>query len=223
MESNLFKDVEKHLLEDRKPSEYIKSILHKLKGSNLEIIVDLEKVEQNPVYHPEGNVLNHTLLVVDGAAIVRDYAKDKRALMWAAFLHDIGKKRATKRIKNRIVAYKHDIYGRSEVTKLLDSYEFLNNEFKNKVENLVGYHMHGLYMTRNLPFGDFEKMVKNVELHDIALLFFADKMGKGERGEKEIKEIAKESINIVKQLEEKYNVNLNETIDVFEKIIEEYR
>lgn len=85
MEEKLFEEIEKHLLEDKKPSEYIIKIIPKIKSSNLKIIGALEKVEQSPTHHPEGNVLIHTLLVVDGAALVRKYANDKRAVMWGSF------------------------------------------------------------------------------------------------------------------------------------------
>lgn len=55
----------------------------------------LKKTEQNPRYHAEGNVLNHTLLVLSefyeiaGLGILNE--ADKEVLYWAALLHDIGK------------------------------------------------------------------------------------------------------------------------------------
>ena len=39
------------------------------------MIKNLEKVEQNLKYHPEGNVLNHILLVVDKAVKIKNIQK----------------------------------------------------------------------------------------------------------------------------------------------------
>lgn len=219
MEDNLFEDIDKHLLEDEKPSEYIKKNLHRLKGSNFGIINELELVEQNPTYHPEGNVLIHTLLVVDGAAMVRRYASDKRALMWAALFHDIGKKKATKIKKGKITSYDHDKYGAEKAKELLEKYEFLNEEFTSKVSSLVSYHMHGLYITRNLPFGNTEQMIKTVELHDMMLLFFADKLGKGQNSKEDIRKAVNGVNEIIKQLEKKYHVDMEYTIKCLKELI----
>ena len=59
----------------------------------------LKKTEQNPRYHAEGNVLNHTLLVLSefyeiaGLGILNE--ADREVLYWAALLHDIGKPTVT--------------------------------------------------------------------------------------------------------------------------------
>lgn len=55
-------------------------MLHRLKGT-----------EQSLLHHPEGDVWNHTLLVVDEAANVKNKSTDAAVFMWAALLHDIGK------------------------------------------------------------------------------------------------------------------------------------
>lgn len=208
MEGKLFEEIDRHLLEDKKPSEYLRSILYKIKKSNFSVITDLEEVEQNPAHHPEGNVLNHTLLVVDAAAIVREYAKDKRALMWAALFHDLGKKQATKLRKGKLVAYDHDNIGYNETNKLFDKIEFLNDNFKKAVANIVKYHMHHLYVSKELPFGDAEKMILDVEMHDMALMFFADKLGRGDFSKSEVQRVAAEVIDILDKLEVDYDIDL---------------
>jgi tRNA nucleotidyltransferase (CCA-adding enzyme) len=63
---------------------------------------DLVGCDQHPAYHPEGDVWNHSLHVVDAAALVRDACQkaavhprlieeELEVLMWSALLHDIGK------------------------------------------------------------------------------------------------------------------------------------
>lgn len=208
-ENKLFEEVERHLLEDDKPSKYIRSNLYKLKNSNLKIIAELEEIEQNPTHHPEGNVLNHTLLVVDAATIVRVYAHDKRALMWSALFHDLGKKKATKVRKGRITAYDHDAMGAKEAKNILEEYDFLGNKFRENVENMVKYHMHSLYIKRHLPFGNSEQMILDVNMHDMALLFFADKLGRGDFSKKEIQRVISEVIDLLDELEVKHNIDLS--------------
>jgi hypothetical protein len=52
------------------------------------LLLPLEKVKQNPLYHPEGDVLYHTLQVYDHAVDRLPYDEE---FLLAALLHDIGK------------------------------------------------------------------------------------------------------------------------------------
>jgi hypothetical protein len=52
------------------------------------LLLPLEKVEQNPKYHPEGDALYHTLQVFQLAQNVRGYDEE---FLLAALLHDVGK------------------------------------------------------------------------------------------------------------------------------------
>lgn len=48
-------------------------------------------VKQNPLYHPEGDAFEHTLLTLRAAAQVRDRCSDPLRFMLAALTHDLGK------------------------------------------------------------------------------------------------------------------------------------
>ena len=52
------------------------------------LLLPLERVKQNPVWHPEGDVLYHSLQVFDHALQVLPYDEE---FLLAALLHDIGK------------------------------------------------------------------------------------------------------------------------------------
>lgn len=52
------------------------------------LLLPLESVKQNPKYHPEGDVLYHSLQVFENAKDVRPYDEE---FLLAALLHDVGK------------------------------------------------------------------------------------------------------------------------------------
>ena len=69
-------------------------------------------VPQNPVYHPEGDVFEHTMLVLDCAAALRDRAQWPLGFMVSALLHDLGKAVATEiQPDGRITSYGHEVQG----------------------------------------------------------------------------------------------------------------
>lgn len=109
----IFDEMEKALMKADKPSvffRYLREMNH-LK----EFFPELEAcigVEQNPVYHPEGDVFEHTMLVTDCAASVRDRAKWPVGFMVSALFHDLGKVVATEvQEDGRITAYGHEVQG----------------------------------------------------------------------------------------------------------------
>lgn len=57
----------------------------------------LDGVPQNPKYHPEGDVFEHTMLVLRAAAEVRSSVQDPLAFMLACLVHDLGKAVSTKK------------------------------------------------------------------------------------------------------------------------------
>jgi tRNA nucleotidyltransferase (CCA-adding enzyme) len=69
-------------------------------------------VEQDPVWHPEGTVWEHTLLVLDEAVAQKsENAAENLALMWGALLHDVGKPATTFRDGERVRSPGHEEAG----------------------------------------------------------------------------------------------------------------
>lgn len=198
----LFKVLEKHILEDKVPSKFLISLNEEgeLENSFLEIVKELENVQQEKKHHPEGNVWNHTLQVLDEAASLRELANNKREFMWAALLHDIGKKDTTKMRKGRWTAYDHDRVGANLAENILRNV-VEDDKFIRDVSNLIRYHMSYLYIDKNLPFAKPEEMVLNSDLHDIALLTYCDRVGRGEKSLDEKKKI----LNSINDFIEKIN------------------
>jgi len=178
--AQIFDGIDQSLINSGKPSDYINSLLE---SSRLEVypftmLGGLVRIEQSPLHHPEGNVWNHTMMVVDHAAERRHLSSDPRVLMWAALLHDLGKVPATKIRKGKITAYDHDKYGEGLAVRFLK--EFTDDEeWIGKVAALVRWHMQILYVVKNLPFADIKSMLAQVSIEEIALLSLCDRLGRG--------------------------------------------
>ena len=180
LKRQLFDEITEHLLTDIKPSEYLNVLSDKevFKQYPLGMLNQLKSTEQSKKYHPEGNVWNHTMLVLDEAAKVRGECSDAKAFMWAALLHDIGKPDTTRMKNERITSYDHDIAGEKLCIKFLRAFMKEDEAFIQKVSSLVRYHMHILYLLKNLPYKDMAGLLKRVNIGEIALLCRCDRRGR---------------------------------------------
>lgn len=192
----IFEEIEEHLLHDDRPSHYLNCIKDEpvFKQYPYDYLYNLIKTEQSPKHHPEGSVWNHTMLVIDGAAKVKHKSKNSRVFMWAALLHDIGKPSTTRKRKGKITSYDHDKVGAELAQKFLLEAEQDENFIK-EVTSLVRYHMHILFVLNNLPFADVSSMKDDVDINEIALLGYCDRMGRlnadSSKEEKNIEEFIK--------------------------------
>ncbi|GAA0069126.1 HD domain-containing protein [Clostridium sardiniense] len=205
------KDIEHSLLYDKKPSEYFNELFReeKLNEEPLNELKKLYDIPQSEKHHPEGNVWNHTMMVVDNAAHYREYANDKRAFMWAALLHDIGKIKTTKLRKGRWTSYNHDNVGYDESYLFLKGIGFTDEIFIKKVQNLIKYHMHFLYITKKLPFGNEEEMAKTVDINDITLVFLCDRLGRDGLDKEDKLDIIASMHEFLEKYRENGTTNLN--------------
>ena len=134
-------ELEKALLKPERPSVFFR-VLREM--NQLETwfpeMKQLIGVEQNPKFHPEGDVWNHTMLVLDLAAQLRGQAKQPLEFMVSALCHDFGKITTTTKNDGRIQSIGHELEG---VTLAETFLQRLTNEtgvFK-YVLNMVQLHM----------------------------------------------------------------------------------
>lgn len=108
----IFEELKKLLLKGRRPSvgfEFLRTTGLLRFFPELETMVG---VPQDPVWHPEGTVWEHTMMVVDEAADLRIGDADlDLALMWGAVLHDVGKPPTTFEEEGRIRSPGHEAEG----------------------------------------------------------------------------------------------------------------
>lgn len=113
---------------------------HLLKYILPEVFV-LSSVQQNPLYHLEGDVFTHSLLSLDEVRRDADVP-----LRFAVLLHDIGKATTTKEVvkhgKRGIVSYGHEVVGAHMIPRILGQ-SGLKFDHKTiiKIEWLVRNHM----------------------------------------------------------------------------------
>jgi len=81
-------------------------------------------VQQDPEWHPEGDVWMHTLHVCDAAAVVADReqlaGRDRIVVLLAALCHDLGKATHTRFENGRWHAYGHEVGGVAPTKALLE-------------------------------------------------------------------------------------------------------
>ncbi len=104
----VYEELLKALLKADRPSVFFRVLqeMDKLKEFFPEI-AGLAGVQQNPRFHPEGDVFEHTMLTLDAAAALREMAKEPTNFMLAALMHDLGKQDASEVTDGRITSYRH--------------------------------------------------------------------------------------------------------------------
>ncbi len=175
----LLNEINNHVLLDEKPSFFLNSVVDTkiFKEHPFYMLYKLKATEQSPIHHPEGNVWNHTMLVVDWASKLKNKSKDEKVFMWAALLHDIGKAETTKNMKGKITAYNHESVGADMCVKFLQ--EFTTDvKFIKKVVGLVRWHMQILHVVKDMPFANIKSMREETDINEVALLGFCDRMGR---------------------------------------------
>jgi putative nucleotidyltransferase with HDIG domain len=192
-----FEKFDEHLLNDDKPSAYFNTLVGDGAFPNCApfvMLTALIDVPQSPEHHPEGNVWNHTMQVVDIAAQNKRQSRDPRVFMWAALLHDLGKKPTTRWRRGKYTAYDHDKKGAVMARRfVLDCGQ--DETFAAAVTALVRWHMQVLFVARDMPFADIRGMLGDVAPEEIALLALCDRLGRGRLPEHKV-EAEKKSIAV---------------------------
>lgn len=202
-----FNEFEFHILNDEKPSLYFNELLNS--GSFPEsypfsMLSKLASVPQSSKYHPEGSVWNHTMLVIDEAAKRRSLSKNARAFMWAALLHDLGKAPTTKVRNGKITSYDHDKVGKELCIKFLSELTDDADLIK-ETSLLVRWHMQILFVLKDLPFADIDKMAEEVSINEIALLSLCDRLGRGEMTSEKLEKEEEDVRIFIKKCQKRLN------------------
>ena len=179
----LFYELEHHLLYDKKPSIYLMETF--LNSNNdtcynlINTLCNLKKVKKNSMLDNEEDALTHTLYVIDQAAKYKDLAHNKKAFMFAALLHDIGKTKTTVLNSDDNIIYMyphHDLVGGEMARRILRTH--INNiTLRDNIVSLIKYHMTHFSILNRIKTNEVLNMIENTDIHDVALLSLCDRLG----------------------------------------------
>lgn len=147
------------------------------------LIESLSATEQNPRYHAEGNVYNHTLLVLE--QFFQHHQRfnlseeEKEILYWVAILHDIGKPSVTKWQKGRWTSHGHEKAGVPLAREILLSESEVSPEDRRQILDLIRWHNAPLrWVIRQQTGAALQNMATQVNLRLLGIFAYFDIMGR---------------------------------------------
>jgi tRNA nucleotidyltransferase (CCA-adding enzyme) len=179
-------EIEKLLLHAKRPSSGFALALDL--GVVDQVLPELRPLvgcEQEPEWHPEGDVWVHTLMVIDKARELN--AELDRAqlvtVMLGAVCHDLGKPATTAFIDGRIRSIDHEQAGVAPTLSLLDRlnvHSLDGFDVRGQVVGLVANHLKpGMFRKApNVGDGAFRRLAQKVDLELLARLARADCLGR---------------------------------------------
>ena len=143
-------------------------------------IKELKGVIQAKAHHPEGDVWNHTMMVLDECAKLRDLSSEPLYFMLAGLCHDLGKPICTiVKDNGKITSIGHDLEGVEISRKFLSKLTAYKKAIQ-YVVNMVELHMRANMLAKsNSSFKASRRMFnKSINGKDLILLAKADHLGR---------------------------------------------
>lgn len=181
-------EFEKLMLKSKRPSlglRWLNDI-----GRLAEILPELaatKGIVQDPEWHPEGSVFEHTMQTIDAAALLEcDTTEQKLLLMYGALCHDLGKVTTTEFIEDHWRSRGHDVEGQIPAKKLLKRIT-RKKQLIDGVLKLVRYHlMPTEFIANNAGPSAYKrlanKLYPEITMSLLAKLSLADMRGRNGKG-----------------------------------------
>ena len=142
--------------------------------------------EQEPEWHPEGDVWIHTLLVIDQARTRIDDLDRARKIvvMLGAVCHDLGKPLTTAFLDGRIRSIDHEQEGVAPASAVLDRlniHTIDGFDVRRQVLGIVAHHLKpGMFRQSPTPVSDgaFRRLAQKVDLELLARVAKSDCLGR---------------------------------------------
>lgn len=177
-------EFEKLFLKSKRPSlgiRWLDSI-----GRLKEILPELyatKHTKQNPEWHPEGSVFEHTMQAIDAAALIEANSQEEKLhLLYGALCHDLGKV-TTSIIKDGVIKSPgHDVEGEQPTKSLLKRIT-RKKALIDAVVKLVRYHLMPIqFITNNAGPAAYKRLANklhpDITLELLAKLSLADRRGR---------------------------------------------
>lgn len=152
-------------------------------------LADTVGVAQNPVWHPEGDVFEHSMQSLDAAAIIgKTYESEfkRLVLLYAALCHDLGKVTTTREVNGVIKSIGHEVDSKKLALIMMRRITH-NSDVINAVGSLVLHHMAPLqFVTNKAKLPAYKRLANKlsrlVSMRFLADLCLADKRGRNGAG-----------------------------------------
>lgn len=179
-------EIEKLLLHADRPSIGLQLALDlEIVRQVMRELVPLVGCEQEPEWHPEGDVWIHTLLVVDKARELNGDLDRARLItvMLGALCHDLGKPSTTALVDGRIRSLDHEQAGVEPTVALLDRlniHTIDGFDVRAQVVGLVAHHLKpgAFQKAAYVSDGAFRRLAQKVDLELLARVARADCLGR---------------------------------------------
>ena len=179
-------EIEKLLLQAERPSIGLRLALDLgVLRQVMPELLPLVGCEQEPEWHPEGDVWIHTLMVIDTAHELNGDLDRPRLItvMLGAVCHDLGKPPTTAVIDGRIRSLDHEQAGVEPALSLLDRlniHTIDGFDVRAQVVGLVAHHLKpgAFRKSGNVSDGAFRRLAQKVDLELLARLARADCLGR---------------------------------------------
>lgn len=136
-------------------------------------------IPQSPIYHPEGDVWIHTMMVIDEMAKLKiSDEKQKERLMLAALCHDFGKATHTQNENGKITAIGHEKAGIKPMRSFM---ERLTNEkeLPETIEPLILHHLApSQFYANGAKASAIRRLATKVNIEELVRLATADALGR---------------------------------------------
>jgi tRNA nucleotidyltransferase (CCA-adding enzyme) len=180
-------EIEKLLLQARRPSIGLTLALDL--GVLDQLFPEIKALvgcEQEPEWHPEGDVWVHTLMVVDEARTRIDDLPHAHqvTVMLGALCHDLGKPPTTAFVDGRIRSIDHEQAGVEPSVRVLDRlniHTIDGFDVRHHVLGMVAHHLKPLSFYKSVtPVGDgaFRRLAQKVDLDLLARVAKSDCLGR---------------------------------------------
>ena len=159
----VFEELRKLLLKGKRPSLGLEFLRQSTLVRFFPELESLIGVQQDPVWHPEGDVWTHTLMVIDEASKLRANTPDDLALMLGALCHDLGKPDVTEIVDDRVRSPGHDSHGTVATESFLTRLR-APNALSDQVKALVRHHLApALFVQNNAGAKGYRRLARKLD------------------------------------------------------------
>ncbi|MEM6263485.1 MAG: HD domain-containing protein [Bacteroidota bacterium] len=146
-------------------------------------IDELKATPQNPMFHAEGNVYNHTVMVLEQFLTHADKfgldEAEKEVMYWACVLHDIGKPEVTRKVNGRWSSRGHERAGLHIARNILLQHPEISAHQRKRIMDLVKWHQIPLrWGLKGEGLSTYQWLATWTDIRLLAIFFYFDIHGR---------------------------------------------